>query len=97
MYLAVQIREHTQAQRRDAMRELARDLTDVGRYFIEIPDLDELYPKALGQPHELTTVERFRFERLIAHQLSSFQTALGYHEDKLLGDETSEVYSRGVL
>ena len=97
VYLAVQVRENIRSMRRAAVRDITRDLNAIGRYFIEMPDLDELFLKALGQPQDLTVAERFRFERLITHQLSSFQMALEYHKDGLLGDETIDTYSQGVL
>ena len=97
VYLAVQIRENIRAMRRAATRDITRDLNDLGRFFIEMPDLNELYLKALGQPQELTAAERFRFERLITHTFSSFEMALEYHKDGLLGDETIETYGRAVL
>ena len=96
VYLAVQIRENTRSMRRAAARDVTRDLKDWGRFFIETPDLNELFLKALGQPQELTEVERFRFERLITHAISSFETALEYNKDGLLGDETIEKYGQGV-
>jgi hypothetical protein len=97
VYLAVQIRENIRSMRRAAAREITRDLNDLGRYFIQLPDLNELYLKALGQPDELTVAERFRFERLITHTFSNFQMALEYHQDGLLGDETIEPYGQSVL
>jgi len=76
---------------------MTRDLNDLGRYFIEVPDLVELYLGALGQPQELTAAERFRFERLITYTFSSFQMTLECHKDGLLGDETIETYGQAVL
>jgi hypothetical protein len=97
VYLAVQIRENTRAMRRAAARDVTRDLKDWGRFFIETPDLNELYLKAIGQPQELTAAERFRFERVITYTFSSFEMALEYNKDGLLGDETIETYGQGVL
>ena len=97
VYLAVQIRENIRSMRRAATLDITRGLNDLGRYFLEKPDLAELYLKALGQPQELTAAERFRFERLMTHTFSSLQMAHEYHEDGLLGDETFEAYRQGVL
>jgi len=97
VYLAFQIRENTRSVRRAAERDITRDLNDLGRYFIEMPDLAELYLKALAQPQELTAAERLRFERLLTHTVSSLQMAFEYHAAGQLGDETMQAYSQGVL
>ena len=97
VYLAVQIRENIRSMRRAAVREVTRDLNDFGRFFIEVPDLNELFLKALERPQELTVAERLRFERLLTHQFSNFQMALEYHKDGLLSDETIEIYGQSVL
>lgn len=65
VYLAFKIPQNTRAMRRPAARDIVRDLNELGRYFIEMPDVDELYLRALEQPQELTVAERFRFQRLI--------------------------------
>ena len=39
VYLAFQIRENTRAMRRAASRDIIRDLNELGRMFIEFPDL----------------------------------------------------------
>jgi hypothetical protein len=97
IYLAYQIRQNTRPMRRAAGREIARDLNELGRYFIELPDLNDLYLRALEKPQELTVGERFRFERLIPHVCSSFEVALEYHRDGLLGDESIDAYAQGIL
>jgi hypothetical protein len=97
VYLAFKIRQNTRAVRRAAARDILRDLNELGRYFIELPDLDELYLRALERPQELTVAERFRFQRLITYIFSSFQMALEYHTDGLLSDEDYEAYAQGIL
>jgi hypothetical protein len=95
--LAFKIRQNTRAMRRAAARDIVRDLNELGRYFIEMPDLDELYLRALEQPQELTVAERFRFQRLIAYISSSFQMPLEYQRDGLLSDEDYEAYAQSIL
>lgn len=97
IYLAFQIRQNTRAMRRAAGRDIVRDLNELGRYFIEFPDLNELYLRALEKPQELTAGERFRFERLITHVFSSFEMALEYHRDGLLSDESIDQYAQAIL
>jgi hypothetical protein len=96
-YLAVQIRENIRTMRRAAARSITRDLNEFGRFFIETPELSELYLKALGQPQELTAAERFRFERALTYSFANFEMALEYHQHRLLSDEIIETYGQGIL
>ena len=97
VYLALQIRENTRSMQRAATRDIIRDLNAISRFFIEMPDLNELYLKALGQTQELTAAERLRFQFVVTYSLASFEMALEYNKDGLLGDETIEIYGQGVL
>jgi hypothetical protein len=96
IYLASKIRENTRSMRRAAEREITRDLNELSRYFIEMPDLTELYFRSQEQPQELTPSERFRLERLYAYIFSSFQSALAYHKDGHLGDESIKTYAKSI-
>ena len=95
IYLAVQIRQNTRAMRRAASRDIIRDPNDLNRFFIQSPDLVELHLTANEHPQELTVEERFRFQRLITYMFASFELALEYHRDGLLGDESIEAYAGG--
>lgn len=97
VYLAYQIRQNTRTLRRAASLDIVRDLNELGRYFIEFPDLNELYLRALKNPQELTIEERFHFQRLITYVCSGFEMALEYHSDGLLRDETIDKYARAIL
>lgn len=97
IYLAFQIRENTRSMRRAASHDLLRGLDELGRMFIEIPDLSELFFTALEQPQELTAAEHFRFVRLMTYMFSRFETAVNYHGEGLLDDEVIETYGQGVL
>ncbi len=97
IYLAFQIRQNTRTMRRAASRDVVRDLNELGRYFIQFPDLNELYLRALEKPQELTVAERFRFLRLIHYVCSSFEMALEYHRDGLFSDESIDTYAQGIL
>ncbi len=97
IYLAFQIRQNTRTMQRAASRDIVRDLNELGRYFIEFPDLNELYLRALEKPQELTVAERFRFLRLITYVCSSFEMALEYHRDGLFSDESIDTYAQGIL
>jgi len=97
VYLAVQIRQNTRAMRRAASRDIVRDLNELGRLFIETPDLIDLYLTANEQPQDLTAQERFRFERLVGYVFASFELALEYHGDGLLSGEGIEAYTQSIL
>jgi len=97
VYLAFQIRENTRAMRRSASRDILRGLDELGRMFIEVPDLSKLFLTALEQPQELTAAEHFRFVRLMTYMFSSFETAVNYHGEGLLDDEVIETYGQGVF
>ena len=96
-YLAFQIRQNTQAMRRAASRDIVRDLNDLGRLFIETPDLIGLYFTANERPQELTVEERFRFESLVRYIFASFEVALEYHRHGLIMNVSIEAYAQGVL
>ena len=97
IYLAVQIRENTQAMRREATQDIIRSLNEQLRFFIESPGLAGLFITASERPEELTGEERFRFQSLLHVSFSNLELALGYHRDGLLSDETIEVYTQGIL
>jgi hypothetical protein len=82
--------------RRAAGREIMRDMNDLSRYFIQMPDLGELYLKSSEKPGDLTPAERFRFERLINYIFTSFQPVLDYHKDKLIDQESVYTYAQAI-
>jgi hypothetical protein len=96
IYLAVQIRENTQAMQREATQDIIRSLNELGRFIIESPDLAALFLKASERPEELTAEERLRFQMLITFALSTFELAIGYHRDKMLSDEHIELHAQGI-
>jgi hypothetical protein len=96
IYLAVQIRENTQAMRRAATQDIHRSLNDQTRCLVESPDLAALYFKASQRPEELTGEERFRFQFLLAYVLSNFELAIEYYREGLLGDDMIEGYVKGI-
>lgn len=97
VYLAFQIRGNTRAMRREATRDIIRDLNEQNRMLITVPDLSELYLKAFEHPGELTAGERARFQSVITHSLASFEMALDYYRDGLLSDEHIEKYTQAIL
>ena len=97
VYLAFQIRGNTRAMRREATRDIIRDLNEQNRMVITVPDLNELYLKTLEQPQELTAVERARFRSVITYSIASFEMALDYYKDGLLSNEHIEKYTKGIL
>ena len=64
---------------------------------ITVPDLSELFLKAIEQPQELTPAEHIRFRSIVSHSLASFEMALDYHGDGLLSDEHIERYTQGIF
>ena len=96
IYLAFSIRENTRSMRRSAGRELLRDMNDLSRYFIQNPDLTELYLKSIENPQDLSSAERFRIERLINFVFTSFQSALDYYNDKLIDNEDVNTYAQAI-
>jgi hypothetical protein len=71
-------------------------MNDLSRYFIQNPDLTELYLKSIENPQDLSPSERFRIERLINFVFTSFQSALGYHNDKLIDNEAVDIYAQAI-
>lgn len=96
LYLGYQIRQNTRAMRRTVSRDIVRDLNELGRFFIEIPDFILIYFKANDQPDELSAAERFRFQILVMRIMSNFDLALGYHKDGLIGDQSIETYFQSI-
>ena len=97
IYLAFQIRGNTRATRREATRDMIRDLNEQNRMLITIPDLGELYLKTLDKPQELTAGERLRFQSVITYSLASFEMALDYYKDGLLKDAQIKKYTERML
>ena len=96
IYLALSIRENTRSMRRAAGRDLLRDMNDLSRYFIQNQDLTELYLKSIENPQDLSAAQRFRIERLINYVFTSFQSALDYHNDKLIDNEVVDTYAQAI-
>ena len=96
IYLAVQIRENTQAMRRAATQDIHRSLNEQARCLVESPDLAALFFKASQRPSELTGEENFRFQMLLTYVLSNFELALEYYREGLLGNDMIEGYVQGI-
>jgi hypothetical protein len=96
VYLGYQIRQNTRAMRRTVAREITRDLNELGRYFIEMPDLIDVYFKANDQPKELNAAEQFRFQILVMTVISNFDLAIGYHKDGLIGEASIDTYAQSI-
>lgn len=97
IYLAFQIRGNTRALRREATRDITRDLNEQNRMLITVPDLSELYLKTFEHPQELSASERLRFQSVVTYSLASFEMALGYYKYGLLSNEHIEKYTKGIL
>jgi len=96
LYLGYQIRQNTRAMRRTVARDIVRDLNEMGRFFIEMPDLITIYFKANDQPDELSPADQFRFQILVMRVMSNFDLAIGCHKDGLIGDQSVETYAQSV-
>ncbi len=96
LYLGYQIRQNTRAMRRNVARDIVRDLNELGRFFIEMPDLIQIYFKANDQSDSLSAEERFRFQILAMRVMSNFDLAISYHKDGLIDDPSVETYAQSV-
>jgi len=62
VYLAYEIRQNTRTMRRTASMEIVRSLNDLGRYFLEYPELAQLYLNMNEQPQQLSELDHFRYQ-----------------------------------
>jgi hypothetical protein len=97
IYLAFEIRENTKTMRRAASSDIVSTLNDLGRYFLEYPELAQLYLQVNEGSQEISALERFRYNLLIMHLLSNFEIAIDYHRDGLLGHRGFETYAKSIM
>ena len=63
-YLALQIRQNTHELRSASFRDVFTMYSNVRRLTLESPEVSELHFKALAQPDEMTTAEKYRLTQL---------------------------------
>ena len=96
IYLGYQIRQNTRAIKRSISREIVHDLNEFGRFFIEMPDIIEIYLASNEKPETLTPSEQFRLQILMTNLFSNFDLALDYHKDGLMDEVSINTYAQNL-
>ena len=96
IYLGYQIRQNTRAIKRSISRELVYDLNEFGRFFIEMPDIIEIFLASNEKPETLTPSEQFRLQILMTNLFSNFDLALDYHKDGLFDEASINAYAQNL-
>jgi hypothetical protein len=96
LYLGYQIRQNTKAIKRSVSRDIVHDLNDFGRFFIEMPDIVDIFLTSNDKPETLTAGEQFRLQILMTNLFSNFDLALDYHKDGLLDEASINTYAQNL-
>ena len=96
LYLGYQIRQNTRAIKRSITREIVHDLNEFGKFFIEMPDIIEIYLASNENPENLTPGEQFRLQILMTNLFSNFDLALDYYEDGLIDEDSINAYAQNL-
>ena len=96
IYLGYQIRQNTRAIKRSISREIVYDLNEFGRFFIEMPDIIEIFLASNEKPETLTPSEQFRLQILMTNLFSNFDLALDYHKDGLMDEASINTYAQNL-
>jgi len=87
VYLARQIRQNTQVQRRSNVRDIAQDLATTLRSISSDADMSALALRAFSGLDSLDAVERYRFDCFFYSWLAAFERALLDRRDGEYPDE----------
>jgi hypothetical protein len=96
LYLGYQIHQNTKAIRRSVSRDIVHDLNEFGRFFIEMPDIVEIFLASNEKPESLTAGEQLRLQVLMTNLFSNFDLALDYHRDGLLDEASITTYAQNL-
>lgn len=93
-YLALQIRQNTQAMRNAATRAIIEDSNGWRANVLQNSEVAELYQKGMLDPDSMDRAERFRFRMLIDSLFDSWQYVFQYAPDAL---QNQRRYVEGTL
>jgi hypothetical protein len=96
LYLGYQISQNTKAIKRSVSRDIVQDLNEFGRFFIEMPDIIEIFLTSNDRPESLTPGEQFRLQILMTNLFSNFDLALDYHKDGLIEEASINMYAQNL-
>jgi hypothetical protein len=97
VYVAVQIRQNTQAIRAASYQGVAGGITDFLTILVEDEGFVKIYIQALEDPSKLTPVEKLRFENYIAHFFTKVDVAVDLYKRGMIDDKAMIPYTRYVL
>ena len=97
VYVAVQIRQNTQAIRAASYQGVAGGITDFLTILVEDEGFVKIYIKALDDPSKLSPEERLRFDNYIAHFFTKVDVAVDLYERGMIDNKAMIPYTRYVV
>jgi hypothetical protein len=95
-YVAVQIRQNTQAIRAASYQGLAEGIADFQTILVEDEDFARIYLQALDDPSKLRPEEQLRFDTYIANFFTKVDVAVDLYKRGMIDDKAMIPYTRYV-
>ncbi len=97
VYVAVQIRQNTQAIRAASYQGLAEGVAEFQTILIENEDFARIYVQALEDPSKLNPEEQMRFDTYIGNFLTKVDVAVDLYKRGMIDDKAMIPYTRYVM
>ena len=97
VYVAVQIRQNTQAIRAASYQGLAEGVAEFQTILIENEDFARIYVQALEDPNELNPQEQLRFDTYIGNFFTKVDVAVDLYKRGMIDDKAMIPYTRYVM
>ncbi len=97
IYLALQVRQNSQALRIGARQHVLDRLSDGIRHIVSEPDTRAVITKAFNQIDDLTQDERVHFNHLMMLFSNNFYDALMLHRDSDLNDDAFNLVANAYI
>lgn len=97
VYVAVQIRQNTQAIRAASYQGLAEGVAEFQTILIENEDFARIYVQALEDPSKLNPEEQMRFDTYIGNFFTKVDVAVDLYKRGMIDDKAMIPYTRYVM
>ena len=97
VYVAVQIRQNTQAIRASSYQSLAEGIAEFQTILVENEDFARIYVQALEDPGKLNPEERLRFDTYVGNFFMKVDVAVDLYKRGMIDDKAMIPYTRYVM
>jgi hypothetical protein len=97
VYLALQIRQNTNAVRAASYQEVARGVADFQTMLAQNEGLADVYIRGINDPAQLSANEELRFEMVLGQLFSRYDVAYYLYDQDLIDDRAMQPFTRFIL